>query len=314
MVRKTREVVQAATNARVMRERIEGLTDIAGKAAVVTGGGTGIGMGIAKALAQAGASVAIADIMIDNARRTAEDINSAGGRAVAIPCDVCDRAAIAVMRDEAERQLGPVQLLFANAGATNFDRVVDIADNDVDWIIQVNLLGVINTVRAFLPGMIAAGGGHITATSSMAGLAPGSIPVHAIYSAAKMGIIGFMQNLALEVHEHGVRLTTYCPGGVASGMGERNAQYRPARFGGPRDVALAVPETSFADKTLRMYAPEDVAPIVLNAVRRDRPFVFDHAEQRPDFRETYADVVEACYDDIAAWEAEHGTPELVELN
>ena len=88
------------------------------------------------------------------------------------------------------------------------------------------------------PLMMAARDGHIVATASMAGLLPGWVPSHVVYSAAKMGIIGMMMNLALEMKEYGVRTTTYCPGGVDTGMGSRNALYRPARFGGPREGPL----------------------------------------------------------------------------
>lgn len=287
------------------------MTDITGKAAVVTGGGTGIGMGLAKELARSGVKVAIADIMIDNARRTAAEIVAEGGQAIAIACDVCERGAIRAMREVAEAAFGPIQLLFANAGATCFDRLEDMTDDSVDWIVQVNMMGVLNTVRAFLPGMIAAGGGHVVATSSVAGLMPGSIPVHCVYAGAKMGIIGLMTNLAMEVERHGIRITTYCPGGVSTGMGERNSSYRPPRFGGPSDAPLQVPEESFQDNHVPFYSPESVAPIVLEAVRRNRPFVFDHAEQRETFRETYSRVIEACFDDIERWETEHGTPEVV---
>ncbi len=284
------------------------MTKIAGKVAVVTGGGTGIGSGLAKELARQGAAVAIADIMLDNAQQTAEQINASGGRAVAIYCDVCERESIAAMKAAANAALGPVNLLFANAGATSFDPLMDMSDDDVDWIVQVNLMGVMNTTRAFLPDMMAAGEGHVIATASMAGLLPGWVPVHTVYSAAKMGIIGLMLNLALEMKAYGVHTTTYCPGGVKSGMKERNALYRPARFGGPQQGEVHVPEASFKDNPLQFYTPEDIAPIVLNAVRNKRPFVFDHAEQRQAFRDTYASVVEACYDDIDAYEREFGRP------
>jgi NAD(P)-dependent dehydrogenase (short-subunit alcohol dehydrogenase family) len=286
------------------------MTDIAGRAAVVTGGGNGIGMGLAKELARQGAAVAVVDIMAANAQAVADAIRAEGGTAIALECDVCDRAAIAAMRDAAQAALGPVSLVFANAGATSFDPLVEMSDDDVDWILTVNLHGVMNTTRAFLPGMIERGaGGHICATASMAGLLPGWIPVHAPYSAAKAGIIGLMMNLALELAPHRIGTTSYCPGGVATGMKENNARYRPARFGGPGDEEVAVHDASFKDNPLKFYAPEAIAPIVLGAVTNNRPFVFDHAEHRDAFHRTYSSVVEACYDDIAAWEAEHGLPD-----
>lgn len=285
------------------------MTEISGKAAVVTGGGSGIGMGLARELARQGARVAVADIQLAKAEAVAAAIREAGGEAVAIACDVCERASISAMRDAAEAAFGSVQLLFANAGATSFTHLVDMSDADVDWIVQVNLMGVMNCTRAFLPGMIAAGGGHICATASMAGLLPGWMPVHVPYSAAKMGIIGMMMNLAIETKPHNVFTTSYCPGGVASGMKANNGAYRPHKFGGPEPVA----EVQFAggDRThssMAFYRPEDVAPIVLNAVRHNRPFVFDHADQRRLFAETYSSVVEACYDDLEAWQREAGVP------
>lgn len=285
------------------------MTEISGKAAVVTGGGSGIGMGLAKELAREGARVAIADIKLANAEAVAAEIVAAGGTAIALECDVCERASIAAMRDAAVAALGPVQLVFANAGATSFDPLMDMSDADVDWIVQVNLMGVINTARAFLPGMIAAGGGHVCATASMAGLLPGWIPVHVPYSAAKAGIIGFIMNLALEMREHNVFTTSYCPGGVASGMKANNATYRPQKFGGPGEGEVVITEASKAHTSMAFFTPEDVAPMVLDAVRNNRLFAFDHPEQRAEFRRTYAQVVEACYDATEAWEAEHGRPE-----
>ncbi|WP_317932030.1 SDR family oxidoreductase [Halioxenophilus sp. WMMB6] len=289
------------------------MTDINNKTAVITGGGTGIGRGLALALAREGTTVAIADIMIANAQQVADEINGSGGRALALHCDVCDRASIRAMKQAVNTELGEVQLLFANAGATSFDPLVEMTDDDVDWIVQVNLMGVMNTIRAFLPDMIAAGIGHITATASMAGLLPGWVPQHVVYSAAKMGIIGLMMNRAMEINAHGIHTTTYCPGGVKSGMKERNGLYRPPQFGGPQpQAAVQVPEKSFKDNPLKFYTPEGVAPMVLAAVRNNRPFVFDHAEQRQAFRDTYSSVIEACFDDIERYEQEQGRPPLAE--
>jgi NAD(P)-dependent dehydrogenase (short-subunit alcohol dehydrogenase family) len=284
------------------------MTDIRGRAAVVTGGGNGIGKGLALALAKRGASVAVGDIKLENARKVADEIKAAGGKAVAIHCDVCERESIKKMKAEANAALGPVTLLFANAGATAFDPLMKMSDNDVDWIIQVNLMGVMNTTRAFLPDMMEAGGGHVIATASMAGLLPGWIPVHVPYSAAKAGIIGLMMNVALELKPHNIRTTSYCPGGVASGMAVNNASYRPAKFGGPSKGEVQISESSASVIDYPFYTPDQIAPMVLRAVENNRPFVFDHPEQRQAFRETYSSVVEACFDDGDAFEREFGKP------
>lgn len=287
------------------------MTDISGKVAVVTGGSSGIGKALATELSRQGAIVAIADIMIDSARAVVEDITAKGGTAMAVHCDVCERDSIHAMKAEVNGVFGPVCLLFANAGATSFDPLMEMSDQDVDWIVQVNLMGVMNTTRAFLPDMMAAREGHVVATSSMAGLLPGWVPVHVVYSAAKMGIIGMMMNLALEMESYGVHTTTYCPGGVASGMKQRNSQYRPTRFGGPQAGPVHIPTASFGANPIPLYEPDGIAPIVLQAVRDNRPFVFDHAEQRQAFRDTYASIIESCYDDIEAYEREFGTPTVV---
>lgn len=285
------------------------MTEISGRAAVVTGGGSGIGKGIALELARQGASVAVADINIDNARKVADAIIASGGTAVALYCDVCDRSSITTMAAEAKAALGTITLVVANAGATSFDRLTDMSDDDVEWILTVNLMGVMFTTRAFLPDMIALGqGGHILATSSMAGLLPGWIPVHVPYSAAKMGIIGMMMNLQCELTEHDIYTTSYCPGGVATGMKAHNASYRPVKYGGPQSGEVQISSASAQTTPGIFYTPADIAPIVLNAVKNNRAFVFDHAEQRTLFKQTYSDIVEACYDDIQAWEDTHGTP------
>lgn len=285
------------------------MTEIAGRTALVTGGGSGIGKGLALALAREGAKVVVADIQKDRAQAVADEIAAKGGAAIALACDVCERPAIRQMKADANAAFGPVTLLFANAGATSFDPLMEMSDDDVDWIIQVNLMGVTNTTRAFLPDMMANGGGHVCATASMAGLLPGWIPQHAPYSAAKAGIIGLMMNIALELKPHNIFTTSYCPGGVASGMKANNARYRPAKFGGPSEGEVHVSDASANAKQLAFYSPDAVAPMVLRAVRNNRPFVFDHADQRRFFRETYSNVVEACYDDIDAWEREHGLPD-----
>ena len=279
------------------------MTDIKGRNAVITGGGSGIGMALAKELAREGAAIAVADIIIENAEKVAAEIRATGGNAIAIHCDVCERDSIARLKQAAASALGPITLLFANAGATSFERLTDMSNADVDWIIQVNLMGTSYCLQQFLPDMIAAGqGGHVVATASMAGMMPAWVPNHAPYSAAKLGIIGMMLNLHMELSEYSIGTTSYCPGGVATGMQQNNERYRPLRFGGPGPGPVKVPN-DFVHQNLSFLPPEDIAPIVIRAVRNNRRIVFDHSDQRQTWIETYQKLVLQAFDDIAEYES-----------
>lgn len=280
------------------------MRDLKGRAALVTGGGSGIGRSLAMALAREGARVVIGDILLDTARAVADEIETAGGTAVAIHCDVSDRAAVRQMKAKANEAFGPVSLLFPNAGATSFERLTDMAEGDVDWILQSNLMGVTHCLTAFLPDMIAAREGHVVATASAAGLLPAWIPFHAPYSAGKMGIIGMMLNLRHELSEFGVGATVLCPFGVETGMRENNARYRPARFGGPRTEPVKLPGTFFQTAELTFRSADEVAQLVLRAVRDNRPMVVTDAKHRKTFAESYVDLVMAAFDDVEAFDRE----------
>jgi NAD(P)-dependent dehydrogenase (short-subunit alcohol dehydrogenase family) len=281
------------------------VTEIVGKAAVVTGGGSGIGRAIALALAAEGASVAVADILPENAGGVAREIEAAGGTAVAVVCDVSDRASVHQAKAKANAALGPVSLLFANAGATSFQALLEMSEADVDWIVGANLMGVFNCLSAFLPEMVEARDGHVFATSSLAGLCPAWIPYHTAYSGAKAGILGLMLNLRLELADLGVGCSVLCPGGVATNMGRDNARYRPDRFGGPGDEPVETPQAVkdlFADVGLTFRAPEEVAQMVLLAVRENRPVVVTTGVDRQVFLETYVDPVLRAFDEVDEFE------------
>jgi NAD(P)-dependent dehydrogenase (short-subunit alcohol dehydrogenase family) len=278
------------------------MTEIDGRTAVVTGGGSGIGRGLALELAANGAAVVVADIIADNARKTAAEIEAAGGRAIAVHCDVCDRDSVGRLKTEAITSLGPVSLLFANAGATSFEPLEAMSEDDVDWIIQVNLMGVMNCVRAFYPDMVAARDGHLVATASTAGLLPAFVPYHAPYSAAKLGVIGLMLNLRIEAAESGVGCTVLCPGRVESGMKDNNARYRPERFGGPGEGGVRIPEGFFQKADLKVRPASEVARLCLQAVCNNRPMVITDSALRKTFEETYLEVVRSAFDEVEAFD------------
>lgn len=280
------------------------MTEIAGRTAVVTGAGSGIGKGLAIELARQGAAVGVADIIADNAASVADEIAAAGGRAVPLHCDVIDRPSLAAMKQQAEAALGPVSMVYANAGATSFERLIDMSEADVDWIVHANFMGVLNTILTFYPDMVARRDGHVFATASTAGLMPSWVPYHVPYSGAKLGIIGLMLNLVHEAAEVGVGVTVLCPGGVVSGMKANNARYRPARFGGPGEGEVKIPEGFFQHANLHFRPADEVAKMCLRAVHENRPMVVTDGSMRETFHETYVRLVDEAFDFTDRFEAD----------
>jgi NAD(P)-dependent dehydrogenase (short-subunit alcohol dehydrogenase family) len=278
------------------------MTDPAGKVALVTGGGSGIGRGIVLALADEGASVVVVDLLEERARDVAAEVEKAGGTAVPLVCDVSQRSEVKKLKAAANEALGPVSLLFANAGVTWFDKLTDMKDEDVDWVIHVNLMGSLYCVQEFLPDMIAAGEGHVVATASNAGLIPGWVPAHTPYSISKAGMIAMMLNLRQELEGTGVGSTVYCPGGVRGRIAESYA-HRPEHFGGPIDQPLNLDPTWSRENIVGSLEAEEVGPWILRAVRENAPIALDHANQRQHFLDHYVNHALKAFDEAEAWEA-----------
>jgi NAD(P)-dependent dehydrogenase (short-subunit alcohol dehydrogenase family) len=285
------------------------LTEIAGRTALVTGGGSGIGRALSMALAAEGASVVVVDILGDRAIAVAQEILDAGGTATGILCDVSDRSSLMQLRTATTELFGPVSLLFANAGISIPLRPLwEASTDDIDWIFSVNLLGVVYCLETFVPQMVAGKDGHIIATSSSQALIPEAMSLNSAYTSAKTGLIGLMQNLRLDLMDSGVESTILCPGATTTQIGQSSAN-RPARFGGAT-LSDAKPQRASATleeaKLLQPWTfqePEKVAKMTLRAVHNNRPIVF--AETDPSWREfflkTFVDPVLDAFDDAAAF-------------
>ena len=223
--------------------------DLTGHVALVTGAGQNVGAGIARALAAQGAALVVNDFHADRALRVAEEINQAGGQAVAIPFDVTDLAAVIAGFDEATARLGHVDVLVNNAGTggpTEPMHVAQFAEMAPDkWapIIAVNLFGPMNCAKAAIGSMIDRQWGRVITISSGAGQIGMNIGVSP-YAAGKAGASGFMRHLAIENAKHGVTVNTISLGLVLDdpGMVQALAKTIPVgRMGTPTDVgALAV--------------------------------------------------------------------------
>lgn len=274
--------------------------EVAGRNVVVTGAGSGIGRGIALVLARAGAHVGIADIMLDNAKAVAAEIEAEGGKAVALHCDVTDRASVAAMKAEAERLLGPVSLLVANAGVTMFELLEDMSDEEVDWVMDVSLYGVVHCIQAFQQDMIRAGEGHIVATASTAGLMAPFHEKHAPYCGAKAGIIGFMLALRRDLEKHGVGASVLCPGYVASSITQSHS-YRPAAYGGPNDRQVVLPLQG-GENHMEPRPAVEAGEMVLNAIRRNRAVIITDANHQQAFDLGMVKLVHEAFEDAAEYD------------
>lgn len=186
---------------------------MSGRVAVVTGGNRGIGRAVAVALAADGFAVAVTARDTATLTDTVAEIERAGGVAVPLPCDVRDEGSVAAMA-QAARGLGPVHTVVANAGVAGPTAPLqEIALADWRDCVATDLDGVFLTFRAFVTDLIDVGAGSLIAMSSMTGKRPlhGRTP----YAAAKMGLIGLVRSLALELGPHGIRVNAVCPGAVA---------------------------------------------------------------------------------------------------
>jgi len=222
--------------------------DLTGRVALVTGAGQSVGAGIARSLAAQGAAVAVNDIVADRATAVATAINEAGGRAVAVPFDVTDRAAVDGGVAEAVAALGTVDVLVNNAGNAGAPGMVVSQFRDMDpeaWdrFIAVNLYGVLNCTKAVIDDMCERGWGRVITISSGAGVMGIKMGI-SIYGAAKSGSIGFMRHLAMEVARNGVTVNAIAPGlmGVQELTDHSLAIARSipvGRLGAPEDIGAA---------------------------------------------------------------------------
>ncbi len=184
---------------------------LAGKVAVVTGGGRGIGTAIARRLAAMGAETIVCGRTQSHIDQTASKIRSEGAKSRAIVCDVANWDSVADLAAKVKETFGRLDILVNNAGIGSFGGPLHAMPAEKwDAILNTNLRGVFYTIKAFQPLLVAAGGGHIINISSLAG--KNALPNGAAYAASKWGLNGLSYSVAEELRAQKIRVSVVCPG------------------------------------------------------------------------------------------------------
>jgi len=260
---------------------------LAGRTAVVTGGGSGIGRGIALALSSEGMRVAVLDVNGEAAATVASELAAQGGESLALATDVTSSEQLAAAAKEVSARFGDASLLCANAGVMlPLGPLTEKSESDWEYVFSVNVFGVVKTVNAFLPQLRASDEAHIVTTASMGGIfAVPRIPI-GVYVASKYACVGYTESLRGELAAEGIGVSVLCPGFVPSNLYSSSAVNRPERFGGPEPAAVDS-DASGAVPPGSMRA-EDVGPVVVRGVRENRLHLFTHPDDAPGAEKRFA--------------------------
>jgi len=274
------------------------MTEIAGKAAIVTGAASGIGLGIARALGRAGARVMLADIRGDEAAAAAEALRGEGLEARAIRLDVSDRAAVEEAAVEVERAFGRLDIAVNNAGISMHGvPMTDIPPADWDFVIAVNIYGVIHGIRSFVPRIRRhGGGGHVVNTASIGGLQVNAAFHTGAYSMTKYAVVALSEALANELQGTDIGVSVLCPAAVATKL-HFSARSRPERLGGP---TVRTADHFMGNLTAGGLSPDTVGTRVVDGIRRNEFFLFTHPETREWLEARHRRLMEG-YDALDAW-------------
>ncbi|MCP4137031.1 MAG: SDR family oxidoreductase [bacterium] len=236
--------------------------------AILTGGASGIGEALARELAARGCDVTITDLQIERAEELAAQVRSSGGLITAVKADVTDYSAMEKIIQDTAQRTGRLDYLFNNAGVVLGGEVCHYGIDDWNFIIDVNLKGVVNGIQAAYPIMIEQGFGHIVNTASMAGLVAG--PGNTAYTTTKHAVVGLSNSMRCEASAKGVRVSALCPGFIRTPILDD-----AGKFG--RVLFELTPEQKRIQNELIEKAkpmdPELFAKKALDQVARNRPIV-----------------------------------------
>lgn len=218
-------------------------------------------------------NVVLADVEDDALRAATQSVTERGGNAIGVHTDVSQPDALVELASRALDAFGAVHLLCNNAGVLVYQPVASASLEDWQWVLSVNLYGVVHGLRAFVPRLRAQGGeAHIVNTGSISGLAPfPQLPTTVgPYIASKYAVVGLTEMLRTELEPDGIGVSVLCPGGVDTRIGEAGRN-RPGQYGGPSTAGR--PAAAGDGARLWRRDPADVARLVLDGVRANRLYI-----------------------------------------
>lgn len=258
------------------------MRDLEGKVGFVTGGASGVGFAIARAFGKAGMRVMVADIEVPALDVAAERLRSEGIDVQGVACDVADREAVRRAAETTMAAFGKVHVVCSNAGVGCGGAIEAITPGDWDWVLGVNLMGVVHAIQAFLPLVKAQReGGHFITNVSMAGhfSTPGTAP----YTAAKFGAVAVTETLAAELVGTSIGVSMLCTAFVKTRIVD-SARNRSERYG-LRTESSPAAEAQLTALVNSGMEPDDVADRVVNGIRNNELYILTN----PEFREGVQD-------------------------
>lgn len=257
------------------------MQDLEGKTAFITGGASGIGLSMAKSFLGAGMRVVIADVDEKALAAAAKTLKGANTELLTVQLDVTDRQQFAAVADKVEAEFGAVDVLCNNAGVYRGGTIDKVTYEDWDWVMGVNVGGVVNGVQTFVERMKARGtGGHIVNTSSMAGMT--TSPGLGVYNASKFAVVGMSEAMQGDLAEDNIGVSVLCPGMVRTRILE-SERTRPDDFEpGDQTAETAAKEHN---ELMQMAMgtgidPDEVGEMVLQGVKANQLYLFPHPEMK----------------------------------
>ncbi len=264
------------------------MKDFAGRTAFVTGGANGVGIGLVRALLNEGCKVAIADIRQDSIDRALKTLDNR--EVMGVQLDIANRSDYKSAADEVEARFGPVSILCNNAGVNLFQPIEESSFDDWDWLMGVNLQGVINGVGTFVPRMVErvkAGtrtGGHVLNTASMAAFLSSGSP--GIYNTTKAAVRALSESLRYSLLQYGIGVSVLCPGLVKSYIYASDDIRPDALKGAMKAVDKAAVERLAGVHDYGME-PDVIGARAIQGIKDNDLYIFSHPDHKDELREVF---------------------------